>query len=580
MPPKIKCAHGCGRDAGTRCVNNMAPLCGTCCDCPEHDRRTRRRGAKSGHRSKRCRTVRGIEQNLQWSLNAAVSWVEQESETSWRSVSCFTWSSKRRFLLRFVQAEMKLYVRGEHNFIQAPFLENVPAHMLERVTGMLAMRFPLDQVPEVVSPHSSDDEDGPEPDPCVQKEPTVPPPAEPSAPEPETKEPIASLPPIFSLWPETSMRSASSSSTSTALHSVPAVSAPVITATMRWLSEPSSARSMPAEPRPSAHTERLPAATYEDYERGLFRGVTRASQYGTLPWPWRDSVRESFRPVDHGYWPWNAVRGRTTAFRNRIQGPHPSTMSVQRGKWSSLEEFLSAGGLLGLNPPVRVDEEVRAICEWIAARPAMAALVTRMEIVPTPADGLPEGTWIRANLRRPAGHPLASQFSCKGYHGTSMSNLARTVVHGLQSGWSAINEGQSNAITGIYIMGQDAMDLCSTYMLYSPLQRTGYYWGPILEVCYYQHPHEQRKHVAKKAGRATQYVTYSDVSTIGAILFHVVSAADLVEGSKDVWMNVEPEMATTMEISTTEPWEVVQQRSAEKWEQARREGISGPARDD
>ena len=129
-------------------------------------------------------------------------------------------------------------------------------------------------------------------------------------------------------------------------------------------------------------------------------------------------------------------------------------------------------------------------------------------------------------------------------------------------------------------MGQDAMDLCSTYMLYSPLQRTGYYWGPILEVCYCQHPHEQRKHVAKKAGRATQYVTYSDVSTIGAILFHVVSAADLIEGSKDVWMNVEPEIATTMEISTTEPWEVVQQRSAEKWEQARREGISGPARDD
>ena len=28
MPPKIKCAHGCGRDAGTRCVYNMTPLCG------------------------------------------------------------------------------------------------------------------------------------------------------------------------------------------------------------------------------------------------------------------------------------------------------------------------------------------------------------------------------------------------------------------------------------------------------------------------------------------------------------------------------------------------------------------------
>ena len=131
------------------------------------------------------------------------------------------------------------------------------------------------------------------------------------------------------------------------------------------------------------------------------------------------------------------------------------------------------------------------------------------------------------------------------------------------------------------MMGPEAIDLCSTYILYSPLQRSGYYYAPIVEIRYvYDQTTDSRKHVAKKAGRATQYVTYPNVATISAVYFHVVAAADLVNGSKEVWINEEPERPRDMEIPLEEAPDAIARVSYKRWVHAKALGWANEPRDD
>ena len=143
-----------------------------------------------------------------------------------------------------------------------------------------------------------------------------------------------------------------------------------------------------------------------------------------------------------------------------------------------------------------------------------------------------------------------------------MNNLQRAVVRGLVPGWSCIIEGTPAAIIGIYLMGEDAIDLCSTYSVYTPLQDHGYYYAPYLRVLYvYDQHRDHRKHVARRQGRASQYITYSEVSYISAVYFHVVSPVDMMYGDKSQWLNIETERPIKMELNVTESDHVLKHRS-------------------
>ena len=256
-------------------------------------------------------------------------------------------------------------------------------------------------------------------------------------------------------------------------------------------------------------------------------------------------------------------------------------MSLQRGKWSSMEDFLAAGGLLGRVPPLPVMAELPVLCEWLAARPAVANLISRMSVMDSPTAELPPGTWVEASMRNFRTHPRHSTFNKTGYHGTSMNNLGRCLIQGVQVGWSAIREGSSAAIMGVYVMGPDALDLCSTYTVYTPLQRSGYFYAPYIQIRYhYDSDTDTRKHVAKRAGRASQYVTYPDVSAISAVYFHVVSAADMVTGPRDQWLNIEPQRPRDMEIPLEEAHESIVHRSHKRWAHAKTAGYANTAIDD
>ena len=386
------------------------------------------------------------------------------------------------------------------------------------------------------------------------------------------------LPPTFSLWPQHMTEASSSSSAAPSTSSLAALLSnppppPPNPPTPPASSTPDSA----SLPMASQEVPRgLPRANWQDVDAGMFEGRTFTTRQIALPWPWRGKPREDFTPRHRGYWPWNDVRKRITAFRNRVQGPYPGVMSLQRGKWTSMEDFVAAGGIIGLNPPVHVHHELPVLCEWLAARQLMAARITSVEVVPPLTTEIPPGTWVRAALR-PSGPTTTPKgpYNHVGYHGTSMNNLNRTVVHGIQQGWSCIGEGTAKAVEGIYLHAEDAVDLCLTYALYTPLQETGYYYAPYLQVRYAYHPEEEwRPHKAKKAGRATQYVTYPDVSYMSAVYFHVLAAADMLYGDKAHWINVEPERPADMEIPIALRHSEVAYRSQRSYLQAKLDGMA------
>ena len=203
----------------------------------------------------------------------------------------------------------------------------------------------------------------------------------------------------------------------------------------------------------------------------------------------------------------------------------------------------------------------------------MASRVASVEVVPSMTDWLPPGSWIRAKLHDPLDHPCAGRWNHVGWHGSSMNNLARAVVRGLVPGWSSIGEGTPAAIIGIYLMGDNAIDLCSTYSVYTPLQDHGYYYAPYLRVRYmYDEQREHRKHVARRSGRASQFLTYPDVSYISAVYFHVVSPVDMVDGDKSQWLNIETERPLKMELNVTESDQVLENRSYIEWLSAKKRG--------
>ena len=543
-------------------------------------------------------------------IEAVVTWIDENIPKTWMQHKCRTPSSRRRFLLGRLK-NIVVENMPEEEALPEQWLEKVPAQLLERVSGIIAIQ--QETTPEeqaLIDDHEAAEvsvEIVPAPQLlervsgmiAIQQETTpeeqalsdVHEAAEVSVeivPEVNDKDQKDNMekahggsddefrhlpppPPTFTLWPSTSYESDSlrpieppASSASSSAIVVPSASLPE--QEPQTLPVVLSLREPEVEPASEA-------ASLKDVERGVFHNLTVATEPQRLQWPWRHGVRLNLLPRRFGFWPWNKVKKRVTAFRNRVQGPHPAVRHLQRGAWQSMDAFLAAGGVIGRIPPVSVQTELNVLCEWLAGRPAMASRVASVEVVRCMTEWLPPGTWVCARLHEPADHPCAGRWNQVGWHGCSMNNLQRAVVRGLVPGWSCINEGTSAALIGIYLMGEGAIDLCSTYSVYTPLQDHGYYYAPYLRVrCMYDEHRDYRKHVARKAGRASQFLTYPDVSYISAVYFHVVSTVDMVDGDRSQWLNIETERPIKMELNVTESDFVLKHRSLIQWLQAKERG--------
>ena len=148
-----------------------------------------------------------------------------------------------------------------------------------------------------------------------------------------------------------------------------------------------------------------------------------------------------------------------------------------------------------------------------------------------------------------------------------MNNIYRTMVQGLRIGWSAIREGTDDSVDGIYLHGETTPEYCNTYTLYFPLQDSGFLWAPLIEVRFEYPDPLGCKTTGKKAGRATQYVTYPDCSCMAAVYFHIIHVSHTRHGSRHTWYNVEPIRPREMEIPPEESDAAIEARSVDRYSQ-------------
>ena len=553
-------AEACGREASAKCQYKKGPYCVHCCDCPRHGHRYTKSEQHLQHPSKRKRGVPDLDQQIDWTVNAMASWIEQHCPETWPKQHRRSMRSQRRYLLRVCD----FLVHG-----MVPDFQSPPEQWMEMPSNLRKQLFALLSFRQNATP-----DDPALIERCDQKAKTgddnqAQSSAPPSVDWMETRaendddEPSALLS-TSSVWPQRSTGASSS-----------AIAAATSSSAAAWLSMPLSPVSTPALPHAWSawkagslkcvfphNIDYRDSASREHVDNGLCKGITTTSNPRMLSWPWCEEVRQEFRPVAQGYWPWDNVRKCIAPFRNRVQGPYPAVMDLQRGNWHSMEDFLAAGGILSLVPPVHVDDELPVLCEWLAAR-KMADRIESVQVVsPCPTADLPPGSWVCATLSGPSTMMTSKgPYNKVGYRSTSMNNLNRNIVHGLHEDWTNVRSSLQPACDCIHVMAGLTKYLCG-HALYTPLHRTGYYYAPYLEVRYaYDAETDSRRHVAVKAGPATQYLTYPDVSFVSAIYFHVVAAADMLYGTKAHWLNIEVDRPAKMEIPVDVAPEVLVERS-------------------
>ena len=296
--------------------------------------------------------------------------------------------------------------------------------------------------------------------------------------------------------------------------------------------------------------------------------------FGQIAWPFTGDVRTEFWPRLGGYWPHNNTR--RTAFRNRVYGG-PGVAHVQ-GSEEKVKTFVTLhGASMGLHPPVRPMDEVQVLAEWLQARPAFRERIHKIEPLPRQSEHMPKGIWVRAEFR-----PMrdSREWANLGYHGTSLSNLARMARLGPCQGWTGVN---GDKVLGVYMHAREGLHHCTTYSVYSALHRSGWYWAPYLEIRYNWYEGCGWRKNARYLGpkiTANQYIAEAQNCDIVAVLFHGVSIANLMKDQKTTWLNMEIELPRDMEIGEDEAEEAIEARTFAKWMEWRSSNPTGQTRED
>jgi len=104
----VPCAtHGCLGQASRRCERPVGEqLCGNCCDCVGHGRRTQRGGPRAGGRAEERAEERQALQREYRVLNEACGWLQSCCNEELQQMACTTSTMVRKVLCRAAQATL------------------------------------------------------------------------------------------------------------------------------------------------------------------------------------------------------------------------------------------------------------------------------------------------------------------------------------------------------------------------------------------------------------------------------------------------------------------------------------------
>ena len=150
------------------------------------------------------------------------------------------------------------------------------------------------------------------------------------------------------------------------------------------------------------------------------------------------------------------------------------------------------------------------------------------------------------------------------WHGTARASLYRCIVRGPEPGWAGkFHSGDPRL--GIYMHCDPRADLTSSYMLHSPLRRSGWLWSPLLELHWPCPDPSNRPHVGRSSKDTSQYITYPDVVTMPRVFLHLSHVSMWSTGDRSQWISVEPRFPTECEVDPSMETEALYSRSEQRF---------------
>ena len=495
-------------------------LCGNCCSCPGHGRRSARGGRKFGRKSVDTQVYRQRLQGAFRILQDAYDWLADHTVGELDALGLLTSTSVRRMLYSAAKERLIPSTASGSGTRGAELLETLPFQLLMRLL-------------HVLNPYVAGCE---------------PPPDE--------------LP--------SSTAAPSSGVSATAFGSHESAAEPFVTgipsATRKRIHDDAEASAPrgpePAPPSPvrAQRVAQAPALVLQVLLHGITdeiaqEAVLLANSFSLGPPPERNPP-ESLMPLPGGRFLWNSLQDVPAGPVCRVHGDHP-VITLQCGKRGTLEEWEALGGHFVLHDRrLGVTMASDTLHLWLRARENLRCRLGLLTVCPPPwAETGGRGVWLNAPVLT---GPIAGE-RITGYHGTSMHVLERAVGRGMESGWNGLQR-KGVLHLGVYFHVLERAQYCRNYMMFSALDSSGFLFAPVIEISAPAQDPQGRK-TSLKTSKVNQNLTYPDVCIVKGIWIYVIHVLHFWSGTADNWVMAEPRFARDMELEAAEDRDVIMQRS-------------------
>lgn len=508
MPPGQECnADGCKNCVPQRqCAAAGGPFCGSHCDCHAHDKRSKRKGASRGVASQASFESRKLVHTAYRGFREAISIVSDLTTdvksalgiTSGRAVVIWLVTSLRELINHQEQATLDAVPQKLH-----ALQEVLQPTVIDRAMDAFALAEA--RLRDEVAPGSGVfSGSGPAVDPVNML--------------------AVSEPSGGATHPAKTQHRFSASSTAPTI---------VIKRDIQWYSE---------------HDRKQAEAS--------MAACTWPSNVRALP---ELTVELTFHPG--GSFPWNEKSNKPSPLIRLQTGPHP-VCAVQRNKEASLQAFANTSAPQGSSPLASAQCTVNMLAQFLYSRPGCwdklcGQLEVPAQLQETQTHGRFLGTAVRHELPN-----LPSDGAWEiAYHGTSMSSVYRILMVGFQSGFAVISDG-GRSREGVYCHVLQRAGLCLNYMLYSPLDASGYYIAPLFQLCFQKPDPQGRSQIVKRSKKTMhQTLTYEDNCFVVGVFWHIMHWSELCHGDRSLWIAMEGRFKANFELDPHDPWNTVTERS-------------------
>jgi hypothetical protein len=262
-----------------------------------------------------------------------------------------------------------------------------------------------------------------------------------------------------------------------------------------------------------------------------------------------------------GSFPWNVKSNKPSPLIRLQTGPHP-VCAVQRNKEASMQAFVNTGAPQGSAPVASAQCTVNMLAQFLYSRPGCwDRLGGQLEVPAELQETQTHGRFLGTNVRHLLPNLPSDGAWETAYHGTSMSSVYRILMVGFESGFAVISDG-GRSREGVYCHVMERAGLCLNYMVYSPLDASGYYIAPLFQLRFQKPDPQGRSQIVKRSKKSMhQTLTYADNCVVVGVYWHVMHWSELCLGDRSLWIAMEARFKANFEVDPLDLWDTVAQRS-------------------